>query len=51
MTIWVDPQTDLPVRIEVAEAGDNGASIVCSNIRFNAELDESLFSTSMPDGY
>ena len=51
MTIWVDPETDLPVLIELEEAGRDGSKAVFANIRFNAELDESLFSTSLPAGY
>ena len=51
MTIWVDPETDLPIRIEVEEGGSDGLRAVYADIRFNAELDESLFSTSLPDGY
>ncbi len=53
MTIWVDPETDLPISVEVREEERDDVShrFVCTNIKFNTKMDESLFSTSLPNGY
>ncbi len=51
MTLWADPETKLPVRIEMTMAGPPQMQIVMSNYEFNVELDESLFSTEIPEGY
>lgn len=53
ITIWVDPDTALPVRIEVEEMMSNGSKVrfVAGDFEFNAHLDESLFSTDLPEGY
>ncbi|MHC4203963.1 MAG: LolA family protein [Planctomycetota bacterium] len=44
--VWVDPHCQLPMHIEFFEANELGQmkpKIICSDIIFNAELDESLF--------
>ena len=46
--IWVDPQTYAPVQIEQIEGQ---LRILCKDIRFDVELDESLFSMEVPEGY
>lgn len=51
MTLWADPATQLPVRIESTMAGPPKTDIVMANYEFNIELDESLFSVDIPDGY
>ena len=48
ITIWADPETALPVRIE--EQTPN-MQITCDNLQFDIELDESLFSMEVPAGY
>jgi outer membrane lipoprotein-sorting protein len=48
ITIWADPRTALPVRIEHAEGQ---MKVICKNIHFDASMDESLFSMEVPEGY
>jgi outer membrane lipoprotein-sorting protein len=55
-TYWIDPETKLPVRIEVVNVSVQGKSTVTSefvksDIIFDAPLDEALFSTDPPEGY
>jgi outer membrane lipoprotein-sorting protein len=47
-TVWADSETKMPLRIEVI---DDPMVITMSNIVFDVELDESLFSLNVPDGY
>ena len=47
ITIWADPETAFPVRIET-EISQN-SQVVMLNYKFNVDLDSSLFS--IPDGY
>jgi outer membrane lipoprotein-sorting protein len=49
VTIWADPQTALPIRIE-AQIGQE-LSFTMKNFEFNADVDESLVSMDVPDGY
>ena len=48
ITIWADPETALPVRIE--EQTPN-MQIICDNLQFDIKLDESLFNMEVPEGY
>jgi len=48
ITIWVDPQTALPVRIEQKTPN---MKFVWNNLQFDVALDESQFSTEVPEGY
>jgi len=48
LTIWADPETALPLRIEQIGGQMN---IICKNLEFDVVLDESLFSMDVPDGY
>ena len=48
ITIWADPQTALPVRIEHTTPN---MVISCDNLQFDVTFDESLFSMAVPDGY
>lgn len=52
MTIWADPRTALPIRIE-SEVGvmEPKYHHVMSDFVYDAELDESLFSLNPPEGY
>jgi len=49
VTIWADPETALPIRIE-ARIGQE-FSFIMKNFEFNADLDESLVSMAVPEGY
>ncbi|MBN2592359.1 MAG: zf-HC2 domain-containing protein [Sedimentisphaerales bacterium] len=49
VTIWADPKTALPIRIE-AQIGQE-LSFAMKNFEFNADVDESLVSMDVPDGY
>jgi outer membrane lipoprotein-sorting protein len=49
VTIWADPETALPIRIE-AQLGQEFAFIM-KNFEFDADVDESLVSMDVPDGY
>jgi hypothetical protein len=48
ITIWADPDTALPIRIEHSTPN---MVISCDNMKFNVEFEESLFSMEVPDGY
>ena len=48
ITIWADPKTALPVRIEENEGQ---MKVVCKNIQFDVPMEESLFSIDVPEGY
>ena len=48
ITIWADPQTALPVRIEHKTPN---MQITCDNMQFDVTFDESLFSMDIPEGY
>jgi len=49
VTIWADPRTALPIRVE-AKIGQE-FSFIMKNFQFNAPVDESLVSMDVPDGY
>ncbi len=51
LTVWADPETELPVRIETTMVGPPKTKVVMTNYEFNVELDESLFSLDIPEGY
>jgi hypothetical protein len=48
VTVWADPQTALPVRIEQVEGQ---MKVICKNLHFDAPMEESLFSMDVPEGY
>ena len=50
MTLWADPQTARPVRVELNMPGYSGHGVM-SNFRYDMELDPSLFSLEPPAGY
>lgn len=49
-TVWVDPQTKLPVEIELVHT-NRGQTIFMDEFEFDFELEASAFSTDIPDGY
>jgi outer membrane lipoprotein-sorting protein len=55
-TIWADPVTKLPVRVETVHSpspsrGIAGEQLTMHDFEFNKELEASLFSTEPPAGY
>ena len=48
VTVWADPETALPVRIEHETPN---TLIACDILQFDVPFDESLFSMEAPDGY
>jgi hypothetical protein len=48
ITIWADPVTALPVRIETTEGQ---LETICKNVVFDVPMDETLFSMEVPEGY
>jgi hypothetical protein len=48
ITIWADPETALPIRIEQITPN---MQITCDNMQFDVELEEAKFSMEVPDGY
>jgi len=48
ITILVDPQTALPVCIKQKTPN---MQIICNNLQFDVDLDESKFSMGIPEGY
>jgi outer membrane lipoprotein-sorting protein len=49
-TVWADAESGLPIHVEIRQP-TVGRTIVISRFDFNANLDESLFSTTAPAGY
>jgi outer membrane lipoprotein-sorting protein len=47
-TVWADPQTALPIRTEQKWLQ---LQFVCTDFQFDVEMDESLFSMEIPEGY
>jgi len=48
ITIWADPETALPVRIE--QIGGQ-MKVICKNLVFDVPMDEELFSMDVPPDY
>lgn len=54
ITVWANPLTRLPVRVFLTdswEAAKAKMQITYTNFKWDVELDESLFSLEVPDGY
>ncbi len=48
ITMWADPVTALPVRIEQQEGQ---MRTICKNVQFDVPMEEALFSMDVPEGY
>ena len=48
ITIWADPDTALPIRIEHKTPN---MEIICDNMKFDVKFDEAVFSMEIPEGY
>jgi outer membrane lipoprotein-sorting protein len=52
ITIWADPNTALPIQIEeISDENGERKKILRSNIKFDMEFDEQLFSLTPPEDY
>lgn len=51
VTIWANPETRLPVRVEETTSDGPKVRIVMTDFQVDVELDESLFSLDVPEGY
>jgi len=51
--VWADPETKLPILMEESVEDTQGQSVrlFVTDIVFDAELDRSLFSVELPEGY
>ena len=50
-SVWGDPKTGLPARIEATVAIMPNVKMTMSDFAFNVDMDESLFSVEPPAGY
>ncbi len=51
LTVWVDPKTGEPVRVEMEFPAAPGMNMILSDFQFDVPLDDSLFSLEPPAGY
>lgn len=51
MTIWGDPETGLPIVVEMTSDMMPDGKVTMSDFEFDVELDEELFKTEPPEGY
>ncbi len=52
ITVWADPDTALPIQIEeISEENGDRRKVLRSDIKFDIEFDEQLFSLTPPAGY
>jgi outer membrane lipoprotein-sorting protein len=50
-TVWIDAKTGDLVQVELKYASATGMDRIIKNIKFNVELEDSLFSLTPPAGY
>jgi len=50
-TVWIDPETNYPVQIELAWTDQNRSPMMFTSIQIDTELDDDLFSLEPPEGY
>jgi outer membrane lipoprotein-sorting protein len=50
-TLWGDPETGLPVRVEATMSGTPRNEVIMSDFEINADLDKSLFDMTPPADY
>jgi outer membrane lipoprotein-sorting protein len=50
-TVWVDPETDFPVQIEIKWTDQSQSPVLYTSIQIDTELDDDLFSLEPPEGY
>ncbi len=50
-TLWINPETNYPVQIELKNSEQNRSPILYTSIQIDAEIDDKLFSLEPPEGY
>ncbi len=50
-TVWIDPQMEQLVRVEMKYTNAPGMNTIMTDFQFNVELDDLLFSLIPPEGY
>ncbi|MBN2589910.1 MAG: hypothetical protein JXA96_08600 [Sedimentisphaerales bacterium] len=50
-TLWINPETNYPVQIELKYAGHEESPILYTEIKIDEELDDELFSLAYPEDY
>lgn len=50
-TVWIDPETNYPVQIELKWTENGRSPVMFTSIRIDAELDDELFSLEPPEDY
>ena len=50
-TIWIDPETNYHVQIELTWTDQNRSPMMFTSIQIDTELDDDLFSLEPPEGY
>jgi hypothetical protein len=50
-SVWTDPATKLPVRVEMRPPGGRGEAMLIERIEFDGPIDESPFEMKVPEGY
>ena len=52
MTLWIDPKTELPVKIHIEHTdAKTTRSLTFEDFKWNEPFDKTLFSLQVPDGY
>ncbi|MHC4168654.1 MAG: LolA family protein [Planctomycetota bacterium] len=51
MTVWIDPETNYPVQIEITCTNRDHPPVMFTSIRIDTYLDDNLFSLEPPEGY
>lgn len=50
-TVWINPETNYPVQIELTWTDPRRAPVMFTSIQIDTELDDDLFSLEPPEGY
>ena len=51
ITLWVDPETNLPVRVKIWRPLECGGTVIMKDFVWNPELNESIFIFDPPEGF
>jgi len=50
-TVWIDPETNFPIQIELKWTDQSRSPVMYTSIQIDTELDDDLFSLEPPEGY